>query len=229
MRERAGIIQSTIWAPELAPPELERASRGITERRFAKGNYLCHRGDKVDYWHGVVTGLVKMSSVAQSGKAITFAGIGAGGWFGEGSVLKDEPRKYDLVAVRNTHALMMNRSTFMWLYENSAGFNRFLVRQLNERLAQFIATTEYERLLDPKARLARQLSWLGNPLLCPHVRDVIEITQDELALLASVSRPLVNRSLQELAQEGLLSFAHRAITIINRQKLGDYGAAAEFD
>jgi CRP-like cAMP-binding protein len=116
----------------------------------------------------------------------------------------------------------------MWLYENSVGFNRFLVRQLNERLAQFIATTEYERLLDPKARVARQLSWLANPLLCPHVRDVIEITQDELALLASVSRPLVNRSLQELAQEGLLDFAHGSITIVNRQKLGDYGASDDF-
>lgn len=229
MSERAGLIQSTVWASELTPDELERASRGVTERRFSKGNYLCHRGDKVDYWQGLVTGLIKMSSISPSGKAITFAGIGAGGWFGEGSVLKDEPRKYDLVAIRDTHILMMNRATFMWLYENSTGFNRFLVRQLNERLAQFIATTEYERLLDPKARVARQLSWLGNPLLCPHVRDVIEITQDELALLASVSRPLVNRSLQELSREGLLSFAHGSITITNRRKLGDYGASADFD
>ncbi|MCO5064924.1 MAG: Crp/Fnr family transcriptional regulator [Rhizobiaceae bacterium] len=227
MSERTGIIQSTVWAPELEAVELDRAARGVTERRFSKGNYLCHRGDKVAYWHGVVTGLVKMSSVSQSGKAITFAGIGAGGWFGEGSVLKDEPRKYDLVAIRDTHILMMNRATFIWLYENSAGFNRFLVRQLNERLAQFIATTEYERLLDPKARVARQLSWLSNPLLCPHVGDVIEITQDELALLATVSRPLVNRSLQELAQERLVSFAHGSITILNRQKLGDYGASED--
>lgn len=228
MSERFDIIRSTVWATELLPDEVERAARGVTERRFAKGNYLCHRGDKVDYWHGVVTGLVKMSSVSQTGKAITFAGIGAGGWFGEGSVLKAEPRKYDLVAVRETHVLMMNRATFMWLYENSFGFNRFLVRQLNERLAQFIATTEYERLLDPKARVARQLSWLGNPLLCPHVGNVIEITQDEMALLATVSRPLVNRSLQELSQEGLLTFAHGSITILNRQKLGEYGATEDY-
>jgi CRP-like cAMP-binding protein len=226
---REGIIQSTVWARDLTADELDRAARGLTERRLQKGNYICHRGDKVDYWHGLVTGLVKMSSIAQSGKAVTFAGIGAGGWFGEGSVLKGEPRKYDLVAVRNSHILMLNRATFMWLYDNSAGFSRFLVRQLNERLAQFIATTEYGRLLDPKARVARQLSWLSNPLLCPHVGDVIEITQDELALLASVSRPLVNRSLQELSQEGLLALAHGEIRIMNRQRLGDYGASVDFD
>lgn len=214
----------TIWASELAGDELERAVRGVSERRFAKGNYICHRGDRLDYWTGIVTGLVKMSAIAESGKAVTFAGIGAGGWFGEGSVLKDEPRKYDLVALRDTHLLLMNRPTFIWLSENSIGFSRFLVRQLNERLGQFIATTEYERLHDPKARVARQLSWLCNPVLNPHVGERIEITQDEVALLATVSRPLVSRSLQELVQEQLIAVEHGAITIRNAGKLGSYGA-----
>lgn len=154
---------------------------------------------------------------------MTFAGIGAGGWFGEGSVLKGEPRKYDLVAVRETRLLLMNRPTFMWLSENSIGFSRFLVRQLNERLGQFIATTEYERLMDPKARVARQLSWLCHPVLNPNVGDRIEITQDELALLATVSRQIVNRSLQELASEGLVAVEHGSILIRNLEKLRAYG------
>ncbi|ODT07792.1 MAG: Crp/Fnr family transcriptional regulator [Mesorhizobium sp. SCN 65-20] len=224
MASRSELVRSTVWARDLAEDELERASRGITEKHFAKGNYICHRGDRWDYWGGIVTGLVKMSSIARSGKAITFAGLGAGGWFGEGSVLKDEQRKYDLVALRDTHLLLMNRATFFWLTENSVGFNRFLVRQLNERLAQFIASTEYERLLDPKAKVARNLSWLCNPVLNPHVKSLVEITQEEIALLAGVSRPVANRSLQELEQEGLLRAEHGRIYVIDAEKLGDYGA-----
>ncbi len=57
----------------------------------------------------------------------------------------------------------------MWLYENSVAFNRFLVEQLNERMGQFIATIEYDRILDPKARVARNLSWLFNPVLYPRI------------------------------------------------------------
>lgn len=213
-----------IWAAELSAAETARALAGTVERTYAKGSYLCHRGDRLDYWTGVVTGLVKMSSVSRSGKAVTFAGIGSGGWFGEGSVLKNEARKYDLVTLRDTRLLLMNAATFRWLSENSIGFNRFLVRQLNERLAQFIASTEYERLLKPETRVARHLAWLCNPVLSPHVGNRIEITQEELALLAAVSRPIVGRSFQSLLQAELISVEHSAVIIRDLEGLAEFGS-----
>mgnify|MGYP006175323757 CR=1 FL=1 len=39
----------------------------------------------------------------------TFAGLTAGAWFGEGTVLKKEPRRYDVVALRDTRLAMMDR------------------------------------------------------------------------------------------------------------------------
>ncbi|PSJ53072.1 Crp/Fnr family transcriptional regulator [Kumtagia ephedrae] len=222
MNARIELARSAIWSRELTDDEIERASRGLTERHFGKGSYVCHRGDKLDYWTGVVTGLVKISAISRGGKAMTFAGAGAGGWFGEGSVLKDEPRKYDLVALRDTRLAMMHRSTFMWLYENSTAFNRFLVRQLNERMGQFIATIEYDRILDPKARVARNLSWFFNPVLYPDTASTVEISQEELGLLAGVSRQVANRSLQELEEEGVLRVEHGRVTVIDLQALSDY-------
>jgi CRP/FNR family transcriptional regulator, cyclic AMP receptor protein len=224
MSAREDIVREAIWAGELTEDELERAHRGMSERHFPKGTYVCHRGDRLDYWTGVVSGLVKISTISHSGKAMTFAGAGAGGWFGEGSMIKDEPRKYDLVAIRDTRLAMMPRSTFMWLFDNSTGFNRFLVRQLNERLGQFIATTEYDRMLGPKARVARNLSWLFNPVLYPGTRDEIEISQEELGLLAGLSRPVVNRSLRELEEEGLLAVSHNRITVLKLPALQSYEA-----
>jgi CRP/FNR family transcriptional regulator, cyclic AMP receptor protein len=224
MNTKIELVSAAIWAAELAGDEIERASRGISEKTFPKGSYVCHRGDRLDYWTGVVTGLVKISAISRDGKAMTFAGVGPGGWFGEGSVLKDEPRKYDLVAIRDTRLAMLSKATFFWLCENSAAFNRFLVRQLNERLGQFIATTEYDRILDPKARVARNLSWFFNPVLYPDMRDHIEITQDELALLAGVSRQVVNRSLRALEEEGLLRVEHGRINVFGVERLANYGA-----
>ncbi|MGB3501723.1 MAG: Crp/Fnr family transcriptional regulator [Mesorhizobium sp.] len=222
MTEKTDIVAQFVWANELTPAELERARKGMIERHFAKGSYITHRGDKLDYWTGVVAGLVKISAISVSGKAMTFAGIGAGGWFGEGSVLKDEPRRYDLVAMGETRMALMPRATFMWLYENSTGFNRFLVRQLNERMGQFIATIEYDRILSPKARVARHISWLLNPVLYPDTATSIEIGQEELALLAALSRPVVNRSLQALEAEGLLAVEHGRIVVRNLTALNFY-------
>jgi CRP/FNR family transcriptional regulator, cyclic AMP receptor protein len=217
-------VGTALWARDLSDDEIDRARRGITQRHYAKGSYVCHRGDSFDYWTGVVEGLVKISAISPDGKAMTFAGAGTGGWFGEGTVLKGEPRKYDLVALRDTRLALMNRATFMWLYENSAGFTRFLVRQLNERMGQFIATIEYDRILDPKARVARNLSWFFNPVLYPGAGTSIEISQEELGLLAGVSRPVVNRSLRALEAEGLLRAEHGRITVHDVEALRRYGA-----
>lgn len=224
MTAREEIARSCIWAAELTEDEIERAGRGLIERKYSKGSYICHKGDRLDHWTGVLSGLVKISSIARNGKAMTFAGAADGSWFGEGSVLKDEPRKYDLVAIRDTRLAMMQRSTFMWLYENSTGFNRFLVRQLNERMGQFIATIEYDRILGPKARVARNLSWFFNKVLYPNAGPAIEISQEELGLLVGVSRQVVNRSLQELEEEGLVKLEHGRITPLNIQALITYDA-----
>lgn len=216
--------RTCVWAKDLPDDEFERVRKSLTERRYPKGGYICHRGDQLDYWTGVASGLIKMSAVSVDGKAMTFAGIGKGAWFGEGSLLKDEPRKYDLVALRDTTLVLMSKQAFRWLSDNSAAFNRFLVRQLNERMGLFIATIEQDRILDPKARVARNIAWLCNPVLYPEIGRKIEISQEELALLAGLSRAVVNKALQALGDEGLIRCEHGLILVGDVEKLGDYGA-----
>ncbi len=222
MNGRIDLLNDTVWARELTADELDRARRGVSEKTFSRGSYVCHRGDRLDYWTGVVSGLVKISAISVTGKAMTFAGVGAGGWFGEGSVLKDEPRRYDLVAIGETRLAMLSRPVFMWLFENSTGFNRFLVRQLNERLGQFIATIEHDRILSPKTRVARHLAWLFNSVLYPDTRTHIDIGQEELALLAGLSRQAVSKALQSLESERLLSVEHGRIVVHDLDGLLDY-------
>ena len=168
-------------------------------------------------------GCSKSRPFPRVGKAITFAGIGPGGWFGEGTVLKKEPRKYDLVVLRDTRLLMLNMTTFDWLFENSVTFNRYLVRQLNERMGQFIATIEYDRLYGPAGRVARHIAWLCNPVLYPKSGPVIEINQEELALLVGISRQAVNKSLQELEAAGLITLARNGLTVRDAGGLSIYG------
>jgi len=211
------------WARELNGAEIERARAGIAERSFPKGAYICHRGDRLDYWTGVVSGLIKLSTVSRSGKAVTFAGVPAGGWIGEGTVLKNEARKYDLVTLRDTRIAMMNRPTFLWLFESSVAFNRYLVRQFNERLGQFIALVEYDRMLEPPARLARAIAWLFNPVLYPNLGAHLEISQEELGLLSGLSRQVANKSLKILENHGLLRIEHSGITVIDLDRLREYG------
>lgn len=210
------------WSAELTEEEIERARRGVTEKSFAKGAYICHKGDKLDAWTGVIAGLVRLGTVSQKGKSVTLAGMRAGGWFGEGSVLKKEPRQYDLVALRDVKLALMGSATFFWLFENSVGFNRFLVKQFNERIGQFIALVEFDRSLDATGRVARNIAWLCNPVLVPKAGNQLDITQEEIGLISGVSRQAVNGALQVLEQKKFLRVGHGGITILDLEALSRY-------
>jgi CRP-like cAMP-binding protein len=217
------MLHDARWARELTPEELAFAMAGICERKIAAGQFVCHKGESVDCWYGVIDGLVKLSSDWVTGKTATLAGVPPGGWFGEGSMLKSEPRRFDVIALRDSRIACMRRSTFEWLVQNSLAFNRFLVTQLNERLGLFIGLLESDRLLDVDARVARAISTLFHPVLHPSSDSHINISQEEIGNLAGVSRQRVNRSLKALEDAGFLSIEYGGITILDFPGLRRFG------
>jgi CRP/FNR family cyclic AMP-dependent transcriptional regulator len=211
------------WARDLNEKEIEVARGGIVEKSFKANEFVCMRGDQFEYWTGVVSGLAKIGTISRSGKEVSITGLTAGAWFGEGSVLKNEPRRYDIVALRDSRLALMERSAFMRLFENSVGFNRFLVSLLNERLGQFIALTEYGRMLDATGRLARCIASLFNPILYRDATRHLDITQEELGAITGISRQKANQCLQTLEKEGLLRLEYGGVTVVDLQRLGSYG------
>ena len=202
---------------------MSRALAGTCERTFAAGAFICMKGESVDYWMGIVDGLGKMASHWTTGKTTSLIGIGSGGWFGEGSLLKEETRRYDVMALCETRVAFMNRSTFLWLMDHSIPFNRYLITQLNERLGQFIGMVENERMLDPDARIARCLAALFNPVLYPGTNRLLRISQEELGYLAGVSRQRANQGLKVLEDAGLLRSEYGGINVLDVDGLGRYG------
>jgi DNA-binding GntR family transcriptional regulator len=89
-------------------------------------------------------------------------------------------------------------------------------------MGQFIATIEHDRLHDPTARVARNIAWLFNPVLYPRLQDHIEITQEELALLAAVSRQIVSRALKVLEEKKMLRAERGGLTVIDVDALATY-------
>lgn len=184
---------------------------------------MCLKGDPAEHWIGVVDGLVKIASHWVTGKTVTFTGVPPGGWLGEGSMLKREPRKYDVIALRDSRIAYMNRAAFQWLLDNSIPFNRFLLNHLNERLGQFIGMVEHERLLETEARVARCLASLFNPVLYPGTNRQLQISQEELGYLAGVSRQRANQALKVLEEAGLLRIEYGGINVLDLDGLRTFG------
>ena len=223
MKNAEELLRSSQWGQSLTEEEMARAVAGTIERQIPAGGFVCMKGEPVDHWMGVVDGLVKMASHWSTGKTTSLAGIPTGGWFGEGSLLKDEVRRYDVIAIRDSRIAYMKRGTFRWLLDHSIPFNRFMVMQLNERLGQFIAMIENERLLETDARIARCLAGLFNPILGPGAQRQVEISQEELGYLAGISRQRVNQALKLLEDQGLLRIEYGRIHVLDVAGLASFG------
>ena len=223
MKNAEELLRASLWGQALTEAEMAKALAGTSERTFAAGAFICMKGQPVDYWMGLIDGLGKMASHWTTGKTTSLTGISSGGWFGEGSLLKNEVRRYDVMALRESRIAFMNRSTFLWLMDHSIPFNRYLITQLNERLGQFIGMMENERMLDTDARIARCLAGLFNPVLYPGTNRLLQISQEELGYLAGVSRQRANQALKTLEDAGLVRSEYGGINILELDGLRRFG------
>jgi len=217
-------LRSTIWGRALSPAEMARVEADCFEQFVPKGGYVSRKGETPENWIGIIEGLVKINNFSPEGKSVTFTGVSPGGWFGEGSLLKVELRKYDVMALRDTRVARMPRATFDWLLEVSLPFTRFLLMQLNERLGQFIGQVESDRTLDVDTRVARCLAAMFNPHLYPGLEKVVQISQEEIGYLSGASRQRANQALQLLEKEGLVRLDYGGIRILDLEGLRHFQA-----
>ena len=213
------------WLAALQPDERERAVDDLRVVQVGAGELLCRVGRPATFWFGVIDGLLKMSNDDALGFPITFTGVPSGGWFGEGTVLKNEVYRYNIQALRKSVVAGITVDTFHWLLSRSIGFNRFVMNQLNERLGQFIAAREIDRLTHPDARVARSLAALFHPVLYPGVGELLRITQLELGYLVGLSRQRVNEALRAMQAAGVIQVEYGGVRVLDLERLRQYTAA----
>ena len=212
-------IEAIPWMSLLTPTERERATSTLLVTQACAGEYVCNVGRPVTYWFGLIDGLLKMSADNVDGLTMTFTGVPPGGWFGEGTCLKRETYRYNIQALRKSVIAGVPLETFEWLLDHSLGFNRFIMHQLNERLGQFIAAREIDRIGNPDVRVARSLAALFNPRLYPAVGTVLRITQQELAYLVGLSRQRVNEALSTLESHSAIHVEYGGLRVLDLQSL----------
>ena len=199
----------------LSDTEREHTVPRIVVGDAQTGDAVCRIGRDPTYWFGVVEGLLKMNIDTDKGDSLTFTGVSRGGWFGEGTALKREPYRYNVNALRPSVVAGLPIDSFHTLLAESIGFNRFIMNQLNERLGQFIAAREIDRINNPDLRVARNLAALVNPVLFPGVGEVLDITQQELGYLVGLSRQRVNVALKRLEQAQWIRVSYGGIRVLN--------------
>ncbi|MBT9441513.1 MAG: Crp/Fnr family transcriptional regulator [Acidovorax sp.] len=213
-------IEAQPWFAGVPVALQERLRDEVSVQHADKGTVMMPAGSAVQGWHAVLSGLVMLQSPASQGRASAFIGVPDGEWFGEGSAMKPEPRRYHVVALRPTTLLCLPLPLFVTLRETSLGFNQFLVQHLNMRLGQAMTIIEAGRTQSPEHRVALYLSrlfWRSTRRL--------NLTQEELGQLVGLSRQTVNKVLRVLESRGIVSLDFGRVAIVDDEALNAYLAA----
>ena len=213
------LLLNSPWFGRIDGAAQQQVRADVIERAVAAGSALGRHGEMQHDWYGVLEGLLKWSINAPDGRTVTLGGQSVGSWFGEGTLLRGEPRRADLVALRHCRVVLLPFETFDWLRRTQPAFNEFLLHQINERLHWFMGNFAAHRLLDADRLVARALVGLVHPLLNPRGERHLMISQEELANLATVSRQRCNESLLSMKREGLLQLDYGAIRVLDPQAL----------
>ena len=213
------------WFVGLSPAHQLLVRSTVVVQRFAAGAFIARRGQPSQHWIGVHGGLIKLAVYSVEGRGATFSGVPAGGWCGEGSVIKRELRRYDVIALRDSEIMLVPAEIFHTLLAQSLPFTAFVIRQLNERMGQFIAMIQNDRLLGVDARVAQAIAQLFHPMLYPRTSAVLELSQEEIGMLTGLSRQRVNQALQHLAELKLINLSYQSIRVVDLPGLRGFGLA----
>lgn len=222
-RDMEDLVLKSGWAKELEPSIVQHVMGSMHERYVPAGGFVAQAGQIVQDWIGVIEGLTKMSVTTAEGRISTLIGASPGTWFGEGSLIKTEARRYDVVALRPTRIALMPARTFEWLRETSIPFNHYLQHLLNARLAQFVGLLKSQRLQGTDARVAHCLAGMFDQGIDQQQPYFLGVNQEEVGLLANISRQRANLALKRLEELELIRVEWGGLVVLDMAGLQNFG------
>jgi CRP-like cAMP-binding protein len=203
------------------PEEFQRALLDAAiVRKLGKGELLFARGDASSGLYAVVDGTIRASTLGATGKEILLAMVAAPMWFGEISVLDGQPRTHDATAEEETTLVHVGQADLEAVLARSPSLWRHLgVLVCNKLRLSFLVVEDIASPLP--VRIARRLvlsaerygEWTDRS------SRLVELRQEQLATMLSVSRQTVNQGLKELEAKGLLRLSYGKIEIVDHDAL----------
>lgn len=189
---------------------------GIT-RNYPKGSTIVSQRGPGDTFYVVVSGRVKVTILHEDGNEIVLHILKEGDFFGELSLLDNEPRSASVISLTETTLFLITQGRFKQLIPSNSGvLERVLqgickrLRDANETIKNFACLGAYERTLF----VLQQLALIQGTRKGNYVEIFHAPTHEEISKTVGVSRETVSRIIQALKKDKkLVSYTGRKIIL----------------
>jgi CRP-like cAMP-binding protein len=211
-----GLLKAGRWFGGLPDGFRQALLDAAVVRKLGKGEQLFARGDAPSGLYAVVDGTIRASTLGPSGKEILLAMIASPMWFGEISVLDGHPRTHDATADEETTLVHVPAAALDAMLARAPAWWRELgVLVCGKLRLSFLVVEDIAMPL--AVRVARRLVLTAERYgeWTDRSSKVVEIRQEQLATMLSVSRQTVNQALKDLEGKGLVRLAYGKVEIVD--------------
>jgi len=168
-------------------------------RRLAPGQYLFRRGDPPCGLYAMVEGVVRVGAVSEQGKEALLSLMEAPHWFGEICLFDGQPRTHDACAEGACTLLQVPQASLARLLDEHPAYWRQFALLMSHKLRLAFINLEQLSLMPAPARVAnRLLAMAAGYGEVAQSRRLLQLPQEQLALMLSLSRQTTNQILKDL-------------------------------
>lgn len=186
---------------------LDRLGDLAISKDYAKNTLVCGQDEPGDSMFIIASGRVRVVLYGENGKEITLTYFSRGEFFGEMSLLDEQPRSANVITTEDSTLLVLKRDSFLLHLTESPATGINVMVELSRRLRKADAIIGNLALLDVYGRVARLLLELSETDGEPVEGGTLirrRPTQQDIASMVNSSRETVSRVLGELQRRGLL-------------------------
>ena len=114
--------------------ELQRFGEMTREKFYPRGSVILFENDPGDSLFVVRQGRVKVVLIGEDGREVILGVLGVSEHFGELSLIDDRPRSAHVIAMEDSHLLVLHREDFRRRVESSPAVAWSLLTELSRRL-----------------------------------------------------------------------------------------------
>lgn len=211
------VLQRVPLFSQLSAVELQRVVDVARERAYPRNSVILFEDDPGDALYVVATGQVKVVLIGEDGREVILSVMGPGEFFGEMSLLDDEPRSAHVIAMEDSSLAVLRREDFEGILTNTPQIALALLRELSRRLRRADEKVGSLVLLDVQGRVARLLLDMAGEE--GGERITRRLTHHTIAQMIGSSRETVSRTMRDLTDKGLIAVQRRDIVIRDRAAL----------
>ncbi len=197
--------------------EIEHLAEVTREKMYPKGSVILFEDDPGDSLFIVHSGRVKVVLVGEDGREVILGVLGVGEYFGELSLIDNQPRSAHVIAMEDASLLVLRRDDFQRRVEASPAVAWSMLLELSRRLRRADGKIGGLVLLDVPGRIARLLLDFAEEAGNPTIQK--PLTHQTIAQMIGASRETVSRTMREFQDAGWITVERRAISVVDRPAL----------